>query len=115
MNTEQGVAGKAEVGKKNVGANPVVAIAVAICIALVLAGISFVIFLRSDTRRAIDLIQEQTSLENADGSLADTPDETSLLTKEDLEGIEEGILTSISEVSADEFSSSELTDAALGL
>ncbi len=99
---------------KKTGSNPVFAIAVALTLATLLSGISFVIFLNSDTRKNIELIQDQSEVLGS-GNSADAPDESSPLTVKDLDAISQRVLNGASTVSPDEFGSTELTDAALGL
>lgn len=96
------------------GVNPVIAITIAIVAALTLAGISLVIFLRSDTREQVN-ITEQAENTGADSNLSESPDETSYLTEDDLSSIEFEISDTASDVNSDEFGASELTDASLGL
>jgi hypothetical protein len=97
----------------NKGLNPIVAIGVAIIIALVLAGTSLYIFLNSDTREIIDIKEESISANDTD--LSETPVETSELSTTDLNIIESGIKSTANGIDSDDFSSSEITDAALGL
>ncbi len=101
------------VDNPNKGLNPIVAICVAIIIALLLAGTSLYVFLRSDAREIIDIKEESISASDTD--LSDTPIETGALTTADLNNIEAGIKSTVSTVDGDDFSSSEITDAALGL
>lgn len=97
----------------NKGINPIVAIGVAIIIALALAGTSLEIFLRSDVREIIDIKEESISSGQTD--LSENPDQTSELTSSDLNNIETGIKNTATGINSDDFSSSEMTDAALGL
>ena len=47
--------------------------------------------------------------------LTDAPDESSSITSDDLSDIEQDVADSAASVDSDEFGSSEVTDAALGL
>lgn len=96
------------------GINPTIAISIAIVIALTLAGISLLVFLRSDTREKVDLT-EQSESAKVESSLAESPDETSDLSEGDLDSIESDITDTASDVNSDEFGSTELNDASLGL
>ncbi len=96
------------------GVNPIIAIAVAIVVALALAGISLLVFLKSDTRKQVDLT-EQAESATLESGLSVSPDETSNLTEDDLSSIESEITGTANDVNGDEFNSSELTDASLGL
>ena len=94
------------------GANPVMAIGIAILISLILSAISLTIFLRSDTRKNLELIQRPTNQATVDPSI----DETSPLKAGDLDGIEQAILRDLEPLRTDvDFNPNELTDAALGL
>lgn len=95
------------------GVNPIIAISIAIIIALTLAGLSLLVFLRSDTREKVSITEETSEV--AEPELSETPDETSDLSEEDLSAIESDIADTADKVSSDEFSSSELTDSSLGL
>jgi len=95
------------------GFNPIIAISIAIIIALTLAGVSLLVFLRSDIRESTN-ISEQTS-QTAESDLSESPDETSVLSEDDLSTVESDITGSATDVNSDEFGSSELTDASLGL
>ncbi|MEK7472317.1 MAG: hypothetical protein AAB624_03675 [Patescibacteria group bacterium] len=96
------------------GINPTIAITVAIVIALTLAGISLIVFLRSDTRKQVD-ITEQVESSAADSNLSESPDDTSDLSENDLSSIESDITDTATDVNSGEFGSSELTDSSLGL
>lgn len=96
------------------GVNPFIAIMVAVVVALTLAGISLLVFLRSDTREQVN-ITEQAESTAADSQLSESPDETSNLSEENLSSIESKISGTANDVNSDEFGSSELTDASLGL
>ncbi len=96
------------------GINLVLAISIAVVVAAILAGGSLFIFMRSDTR---DMIRTNESAENAktEESLSDAPDETSALTSDDLNGIEQDVASSAASINSGDFGSSEVTDSALGL
>lgn len=96
------------------GTNPVAAIAIAIVISMILAGIGLVSFLRSDTKKNIALIQQSSNQQATDGSVV--IDETSPLTESDLSQIHSAIEKDIDALRNDvDFNANELTDAALGL
>lgn len=97
----------------NKGLNPIVAIGVAIVIAMVLAGTSLQIFLSSDAREIINIKEESISTTEAD--LSETPPKDGDLTSSELNSIETGIKNTANSVDSDDFSSTEMTDAALGL
>lgn len=100
-------------GAKIARNNPVIAIAVAILLALILSGLSLVSYLRSDTRRVIQLIQKPSSDNTANVSTIDT---TSPLKSADLDTIQTDALKDLDGVSdTTDFSPNDLTDAALGL
>ena len=97
----------------NKGLNPIVAIVVAIVIAMVLAGVSLQVFLSSESREIINIKEESISSEEPD--LMDEPLKTGDLTSSELNSIEAGIRTTTNSVDDSDFSSTEMTDAALGL
>lgn len=94
------------------GFNPIIAIAIAIVIALILAGVSLLIFLRSDIRETTG-ITKHASINNSD--LSESPDKISNLSEDNLSTIESNITSTANDVKSDEFGPSELTDASLGL
>lgn len=96
------------------GINLVAAIAIAVVIAMILAGTSLQLFLSSNTREIISLTEE-ASENSAKDALSEEPDDTSSLTTDDLSDTELDIINSADSVDSDEFGSSEVTDAALGL
>lgn len=96
------------------GINLVAAIAIAVAIALVLAGVSLQIFLNSDTRE-INSLTEKAADSALEEVLSDAPDESSTITSDDLSDIELDVKSSADSVSSEDFESSEVTDAALGL
>lgn len=96
------------------GINLVAAITVAVVIALILAGTSLQIFLNSDTRE-INSLTEKAADSAMVGVLPDAPDESSSISSDNLSDIELDVRSSADSVSSDDFGSSEVTDAALGL
>ena len=100
-------------GAKVAHNNPVIAIAVAILLALILSGLSLVSYLRSDTRKTVQLIQKPSSDSSDTISSIDT---TSPLKASDLDTIQTDALKDLDSVSdTTDFSPNDLTDAALGL
>lgn len=97
----------------NKGVNPIIAIGTAVTIGLVLSGVSLLTFLDSDAREIINIKEE--SLSASQPVLSDNPDESSDLTSSSLDSIEDGIKNTVADIDAEDFSSSEMTDAALGL
>lgn len=97
------------------GANPIVAIGIAILTALTLSGISFLVFLNSDTRNTIRTLQEEEDKSDIVLQLPSEPDENSSLNQEQLDEIEDAISAAAETVRADEFNQAELTNQNLGL
>jgi hypothetical protein len=90
-----------------------VAIGIAIVIALIIAGTSLQIFLSSDSREVINIKEESVSADNT--NLSEKPVETGDITTSELNTLEADIKDTAEGIKSDDFSSSEMTDAALGL
>ncbi len=74
---------KNEQPKEDKGTNPILAISIAIVLSLTLSGISLLVFLRSDTRETVRLIQQQSNDDaSEEGISSEQP-----VTVEDLERI----------------------------
>lgn len=95
------------------GANPVLAIAIAIFVSAILAGIGLISFLRSDTKKNLNLIDKTN---NSSSSSELNLDDSSPLTRAELYQIESTIQKELEPLRNDvDFNANELTDAALGL
>lgn len=98
--------------QKTASNNPVIAIAIAILLALILSGLSLVSFLHSDAHKTVQLIQKNPTDTTSDSAL----DTTSALKSSDIDSIQSAITKDLAGANdAADFSPNELTDAALGL
>jgi hypothetical protein len=100
---------------KPTGTNLIIAIGLAILIAFIISGASLVLFLRSDTRETVQLIQQQTNNTFESGSPdSDRLDTTSMPTASDIDAIKQEI-NDLKQTLPVINSSEEYSDQALGL